>query len=613
MSDKSKYLKISEIANILDASEATVRNWQKTNVIPCHITEDEIEQVKESVKSRNNKRANKTKNLNCMIPVNYLDNRDNEQTVKDICDRLNDEGFTLKQKIYLLSLIYLRQKNELDNAACFKRSALEEICEEFSRDVEKEKVMPYLNTVDYSLPDDESDILGAFYQSLRTVGNKSKSGSFYTPPSLAKQIIDDDGVSHAKVLDPCCGTGSFLIKLSSRFSFDDIYAFDNDEYAVYLAKINVLVAFPDVDKMPNVFEIDSLDKNVDVPNIEYICSNPPWGAFKNSDRYLDYRNVVGSSEVFSMFLYRYIDALDDGGRLSFVLPESFLNVSSHSKIRSYICNNFSINRIEFLGRQFADVFTPVILVSIDKIYPSENHKLKIKTGNDEFEVEQSSYQKNIDCIYDVISPDSIENRIINKIYSVGYHTLKDKAQWVLGIVTGNNSLHLKGMNDGNLEPVFTGKEVNKMKLDEPKYFIKFDKDSFQQASEERNYRVGEKLIYKFISSDLAFAYDDSRSLTLNSANILIPDIANYSVKLVGAILNSSVCNFVFKKKFNTFKVLKRHIESLPIVSLSLQQIEELKSIIDDYINDACDFSRINDYILDVYAFTEEELDVLRKF
>lgn len=613
MSDNGKYLKISEVANMLEVSAATIRNWQKTNVIPYYITSDEIDKIKEKITSRNSKRANKTKNSNYFIPVDYLDNRSNETTVKTVIDELNNTDFNLKQKIYFLSLLYLRQKNEVDNCLYFKRNVVEKICFDYSENIERDAVIACFRTKQYFLPDDESDILGVFYQSLKTIGNKSKSGSFYTPPCLSNRIIEDDKIKDTNVLDPCCGTGSFLIKLSTKFSFDNIYAFDNDEDAAYLAKINLLLSFPDVNKIPNVFNVDSLNTNIDIPDIGYVCSNPPWGAFKNSDKYLDYKKLVGSSEVFSMFLYKYINTLKDGGRLSFILPESFLNVSSHSKIRSYICNNFSISKIEFLGRQFTDVFTPVILISIDKTYPAESHRLKVRVGEDEYEIEQSSYRNNVDCIFDMISSDSIESRIMDKIYDTDHYTLKDNAQWVLGIVTGNNSLHLKETDDCGLEPIFTGKEVGKLKLDNPRYFVKFNREDFQQASKECNYKVKEKLIYRFISSDLVFSYDDSQSFTLNSANILIPDIENYSVKLVGAILNSSVCNFIFKKKYNTFKVLKKHIEVLPIVKLSLQQIEKLKSIIEDYLNDACGFDAINDYILDVYSFTEEEREILKRF
>ena len=60
-----------------------------------------------------------------------------------------------------------------------------------------------------------------------------------------------------------------------------------------------------------------------------------------------------------------------------------------------------------------------------------------------------------------------------------------------------------------------------------------------------------------------------------------------------------------------FKVLKRHLETLPIVKLSLHQIEELESIINDYYDNKCDYDSINDYISNVYALTEEERAYMR--
>lgn len=608
---KVKYLKISEIANLFEVSQATVRNWQKTNIIPCHIAIEEIETIKGNLKSRNNKRANKNSNSNYTVPLNYLDNNLNESRVMDVCEELVSLEFNVRQKVYLLVLLLLRQKNEVDNALCFKRDVIGKICDDFSKDIDRDSVISYFLTSDIILPNDESDVLGVLYQSIKTVGNKSKSGSFYTPPVLSKKIIEDDNVGDTNVLDPCCGTGSFLIKLSEKYSFDNIYAIDNDDIAVFIAKINLLLSFPETNANPNVYHADSLNSDVDISGVEYICSNPPWGAFKNSDAYKSYRKLVGSSEIFSMFLYKFMNALEKGGRLSFILPESFLNVSLHSKIRSYLCNNFTINRIEFLGRIFSDVFTPVILISIDKISPRDNHKVIIRKDSCEFEIEQSGYINNIDCVFDAISPDSKDGIILNKIYSVDYHVLKDNAEWILGIVTGNNSSHLRTDGAKGYEPIITGKEVDKMKLNSPGHYIKFDKSKYHQSLDECSYKVKEKLVYKFISSNIVVAYDDSRSFTLNSANAVVPNIKDYSMKLVCAILNSDVCNFVFKKKFNTFKVLKRHLEMLPIVKLSLHQIEELESIINDYYDNKCDYDSINDYISNVYALTEEERAYMR--
>lgn len=78
------------------------------------------------------------------------------------------------------------------------------------------------------------------------------------------------------------------------------------------------------------------------------------------------------------------------------------------------------------------------------------------------------------------------------------------------------------------------------------------------------YRAPEKLLYRFISSRLIFAYDDGQTLSLNSCNIVIPRIPAVPIKYVLAILNSRVAQFIYKKEFNSIKVLRTHIESIPI-------------------------------------------------
>ena len=79
-----------------------------------------------------------------------------------------------------------------------------------------------------------------------------------------------------------------------------------------------------------------------------------------------------------------------------------------------------------------------------------------------------------------------------------------------------------------------------------------------------SYKAKEKLFYRFICNQLVFAYDDKQTLSLNSCNIVIPRIPNISIKYVLAVLNSRIAQFIFKKEFNSVKILRAHIESIPI-------------------------------------------------
>lgn len=121
--------------------------------------------------------------------------------------------------------------------------------------------------------------------------------------------------------------------------------------------------------------------------------------------------------------------------------------------------------------------------------------------------------------------------------------LKGHAKFALGIVTGDNKAHLSAEKLPGMEPVLKGGDIRRFGIGTPKNFIRFTPDAFQQVAPTAMYRAEEKLLYRFISEVPVFAYDDGRRLSLNSANILIPEIPGLRMKYVLAILNSSAAAF----------------------------------------------------------------------
>ena len=118
------------------------------------------------------------------------------------------------------------------------------------------------------------------------------------------------------------------------------------------------------------------------------------------------------------------------------------------------------------------------------------------------------------------------------------------------------------------EPILKGTNVGRYRLLlEDLSYIKFEPQDFQQVAREELYRSPEKLFYRFINLDLYFAYDNHGLLSLNSANLVIPRIPDLSIKYILCILNSCVARFIYRKKFHSAKVLRNHIESIPIKEL----------------------------------------------
>ena len=172
---------------------------------------------------------------------------------------------------------------------------------------------------------------------------------------------------------------------------------------------------------------------------------------------------------------------------------------------------------------------------------------------------------------------------VQKILEKGKYNLKDSV-WALGVITGDNKNKVKNRQGRGLEPIYTGKEIEAYTLKQPSKYIKYERSDFQQVAKDEIYRADEKLVYKFISKNLVFAYDNHKSLFLNSANILIPKIPGMSIKTVLAFLNSELFKFLYKSLFGEIKILKGNLMELPFPEISAETDKKLTELVDEVLN-----------------------------
>ena len=133
------------------------------------------------------------------------------------------------------------------------------------------------------------------------------------------------------------------------------------------------------------------------------------------------------------------------------------------------------------------------------------------------------------------------------------------AKFALGIVTGNNKKYIRDKKEDGFETVLKGSDIFRYSIKDINNYIQFTPNAFQQVASEKMYRAEEKLLYRFICEVPVFAYDNCQTLSLNSCNILIPQIEGMDIKYVLAVLNSRVSAFFINKKFNSVKLLRSHI------------------------------------------------------
>ena len=171
------------------------------------------------------------------------------------------------------------------------------------------------------------------------------------------------------------------------------------------------------------------------------------------------------------------------------------------------------------------------------------------------------------------------------------------------------------MHDG-CEVILKGSDILRYKVKDSNKYIRFTPEDFQQVAPTELYRAEEKLLYRFISDVPVFAYDNNKTLSLNSCNILIPQIKGMSIKYVLAVLNSSVSAFFIKKKFNSLKMLRSHIESLPLPVITQKKQKKIIEKIDCILKSDEDISKLYDEldieIMELYQLNSKQQKIIRE-
>ncbi len=628
-----KYLTVKDVAEELGVSTATINNWIKLNTISTiknnkYFERDEIKRVKSKLTDENNNqlsnRANKTNAVRTFIPVEYFSDNSNLVLVEDIIDNIVSSKLNIEKSLFVIAISQLAKSGLLNYNFSEKRFDFISdnpflVCflETWYDQLPNSDLSNYSLLLAKTLPDNEQDLLGICYQSLKNEGEKSKTGSYYTPAAIvenAREYVKPN----TKILDPCCGTGQFLVQLNAT-NPSQLFGMDIDALAVKLAKVNLFIAYPKYHFEPQIFcknflfdlELEGMFRDTIFTDYDLIATNPPWGfRFDIYTKGLIRQRYaqIESTESFALFLYNASKLLNENGVLSFVLPESFLNVKTHSGIRKHIFKNSKILKIKYLNRIFKNVFTPVIQLDVQKNKLAYTDFI-IETNNKIVNYSIAKIKQNAD--YSIsINQNQNTDEVLDKVFKKPHYTLKNNADFALGIVTGNNEKCLSNHKTETNEAIYKGRDVQPFALSKPTHFITFEPQNFQQVAPVAKYRMKQKLIYRFISKDLVFALDSQQSLTLNSANIVIPTL-DYPVKTILALFNSRLYQFIFQQKFNSIKVLKNHIESLPLPVLSEVIHLEIEKKVDDIMLMPSKkvIDELNQFILSIFDLSESDINL----
>ncbi len=655
----SNALSLNDLCSYLSISTATGRNWIKLGKItPTEYHKNRpffsrkyCDELKSSIQSGKNS-ALKSRRNKKYVSGSYLyqdyvaDNSKNLQVTQNLLNEIDTSSIELSED-FLRALLcecalqlfnqkyYLGISNSshllevyLNNRTL--RNKFTPLIDDLIRGYDYSTLKTYSKSkcfdFEYTYEDNE-DILGLLYISCKNISNRKATGAYYTPTKVVKELIrslseTDMFDSKSKVLDPCSGTGNFLLQLPHK-EVNNIFGVDIDEISVKLTRINMALKYSNC-------EIETLYNNFVIADYFYysktgydcIIGNPPWG-FDYSD---EEKNILTESfssakgksiESYNLFIEQSLKKLTNNGILSFILPEAILNVKIHKPIRDIILKGNSIQYIDYLGNVFDKVQCPCIILQLCNTGQEFNTiGLKIKTKDSSFCINTN---RKVSSEYFSFTITDEEYTVLQKIISSpDCIFLKNNATFALGLVTGNNQKYVAREQGLGYEAVLKGADICKYTKKHTENYLLFKPEEFQQVAPIEYYRAPEKLLYRFICRQLVFAYDNQQTLSLNSCNILIPTIESLNIKYILAVLNSRIAQFVFSKRFQSVKVLRSHIESIPIPMISKEQQQEIILLVDKIlsINNESDKEELYD-IIDknisrLFDLSDDEYSTIKK-
>jgi hypothetical protein len=247
-------------------------------------------------------------------------------------------------------------------------------------------------------------------QKLISPITRHKSGEYYTPPFLVKIMVRNSYVFGETVLDPCCGSGNFLIEvvkiiLSQKKSkqikiaaLNKIYGFDINPISIYISKINLFYLIKDISSefSLNLCVFDSLfqAEHHFSKKFDLVIGNPPWYTYRDIES-VDYQEKIKylaeqlkikpqpknllNLEISTLFFVKAKNTLlKVGAKIFFVITKGVITGSHASRFRNF--DGFSNLKIWTFDKRIENIFK----IDFICLYGQKSTK-KLKDSNREIE------------------------------------------------------------------------------------------------------------------------------------------------------------------------------------------------------------------------------------
>jgi len=604
---------------------------------------------------------------------------------------------------------------------------------------------------------------------------KKAGGVYYTPTYIVDYIVKNTvgklleqntpkQVSSLRVLDPACGSGSFLLgayqtlldwhqqwytkhdpekhakgknprlyrtidpspsgrgqgegawRLTTaerkRILLNNIYGVDIDTQAVEVTKLSLLLkvlegenaetlgknlrlfherALPDLGNNikcgnsligPDFYEgkqislldeeeryrINAFDWNIEFHDImaaagfDAVIGNPPYGRdiLTRYKAYFDasYRASQYKVDSFTLFIEKGLSLLRKGGRFAHIVPNTWLNTTSFTRLRGLLLEGYSIDEIVNLGKgvfRGVNIDTMLLFCSREEcasvhVVDAANHSIGVHRLEEpirSFTVDSSEWKTDPQMRFNVhANPEELH--VIRKVFE-DCIPLESVTECTQGLIPYNTkemsrkNLYLSSERKGPDWKALLDKGscVQRYYLQWNGIFVHFGPWLYT-ANSPRFYENPKILVQRHRNPALArrivAAFDDESYYFKDTLCGLIESDSSYELKFILGILNSKLLNFVYKKMFTEVSLNPTYLKQLPLPRMDLISrkrrechdelvtlVKEMKKLTEEEIRAGTDHDRkllqrqiketdkqIDQLVYELYGLTEEEIPIVEE-
>lgn len=277
----------------------------------------------------------------------------------------------------ILADLLEKNLNKSEKITILDKKVLDDQCIKELRDSIFQNILSFIKDKIYPFINEKStrgqDLLNLFFTTFNKYVGKSDKNQAFTPDHIVSFMCKVIGVNkNNKILDPCCGSGSFLVRAlteelddcdnkqeKEKVKKENIYGIEYEDTAFGLATTNMLLHG---DGNSNVYQASCFEKLEEISkwNIDRVLMNPPYNATK---QYLpiDYtstwkKDIKEDPSKGFYYVYKIAETIKKG-KLAVLLPMQCA-IGTSNEIKKYKQLMLQEHHLEAVFSLPPDIFHP---------------------------------------------------------------------------------------------------------------------------------------------------------------------------------------------------------------------------------------------------------------